>query len=113
MNKPIFRLELDDVHPSLNKWAVANRFAANKCKQEWKQMVYWACKEIGIKKTIITPVTVCIHCKFKDKRRRDCDNYTPKFILDGLVEAGVLIDDSCDVVKELRIKMDIGSYNFV
>lgn len=105
----LFRLELDDVHPSLNKWAIANRFAANKEKQVWKEMVYWACKEKGIKATIRGPVRVEIHYKFKDKRRRDCDNYTPKFILDGLVEAGVLVDDSCDIVTELLIKMSIGT----
>ena len=31
---------------------------------------------------------------FKDKRRRDPDNYSGKMILDGLVRAGILKDDS-------------------
>lgn len=30
----------------------------------------------------------------KEKRRRDPDNYSGKFLLDGLVRAGVLQDDS-------------------
>ena len=35
---------------------------------------------------------------FKDKRRRDPDNYSGKMLLDPLVREGVLMDDSFDVV---------------
>lgn len=35
---------------------------------------------------------------FKDKRRRDPDNYSGKMLLDPLVKEGILIDDSFDVV---------------
>lgn len=35
---------------------------------------------------------------FKDKRRRDPDNYSGKMLLDPLVREGVLIDDSFKVV---------------
>ena len=31
---------------------------------------------------------------FGDKRVRDFDNYVPKFILDGLVKAGIIKDDN-------------------
>lgn len=37
---------------------------------------------------------VTIKYYFKTRHRRDPDNYSGKFILDGLVEAGVLEDDS-------------------
>lgn len=35
---------------------------------------------------------------FKDRRRRDPDNYSGKMLLDPLVKEGILIDDSFDVV---------------
>ena len=35
---------------------------------------------------------------FKDKRRRDPDNYSGKMLLDPLVREGIVIDDSFDVV---------------
>ena len=36
---------------------------------------------------------------FPDKRRRDSDNYAGKLILDGLVRAGIIEDDSFDNVQ--------------
>lgn len=41
------------------------------------------------KKSVVT-----ITYYFKDKRRRDPDNYSGKMILDGLVRTGILQDDS-------------------
>ncbi len=42
-----------------------------------------------------------INYYFKDKRRRDPDNYSGKFILDGLVSAGVIADDNFGSIKLL------------
>jgi len=36
---------------------------------------------------------------FKDKRRRDPDNYAGKFILDGLRKAEIIADDNAGVLK--------------
>ena len=38
--------------------------------------------------------TVTIRYYFPDKRRRDPDNYSGKFLLDGLTKAGIIVDDS-------------------
>ena len=38
--------------------------------------------------------TVILRYHFRDSRRRDPDNYSGKMILDGLVHAGILKDDS-------------------
>lgn len=46
-----------------------------------------------------------LHYFFKDNRRRDPDNYSGKFILDGLVRAGILQDDSFAVI-DLELKAD-------
>ncbi len=47
--------------------------------------------------------TVSITYHFSDRRRRDPDNYSGKFILDALVREGVIRDDSFDCVI-LRIE---------
>ena len=44
---------------------------------------------------------------FKDKRRHDPSNYD-KMVLDGLVEANIIIDDNYEVIKEFTT---IGSYD--
>lgn len=36
---------------------------------------------------------------FRDKRRRDPDNYVGKFILDGLRKAGIIAEDNAEVLK--------------
>lgn len=41
---------------------------------------------------------------FKDKRRRDPDNYSGKFLLDPLVGLKVLKDDNFDVITQIRIQ---------
>lgn len=43
---------------------------------------------------------------FKTKARHDPDNYaaTIKMIMDGLVAAGVLIDDNFDYVRKISIQ---------
>ena len=43
---------------------------------------------------------------FPDRRRRDPDNYSGKFILDGLVKAGIIADDNFFVI-DLFLKADI------
>jgi crossover junction endodeoxyribonuclease RusA len=46
---------------------------------------------------------VRIQYYFRDKRRRDPDNYSGKFLLDGLVAAGIIQDDSFDnITLEIR-----------
>lgn len=50
--------------------------------------------EEPIKKAVVT-----LRYFFKDKRRRDPDNYSGKFLLDGLVKSKVLEDDSFYNIK--------------
>ena len=43
---------------------------------------------------------------FNTKRRVDCDNYSRKFILDGLTESGFIVDDDGKHLRSLTIKTD-------
>ena len=90
------------VPSSLNKFAGRqNVWEYRSLKQHWSELVLWHClpkPEQPIERAI---VTLTYH--FADKRRRDPDNYAGKMILDGLVQAGILRDDSFGHI-ELRLK---------
>ena len=48
-------------------------------------------------------ITVCLHYRPKDRRRRDAENPTPvlKAACDGLVDAGLVSDDTPDLMTKL------------
>lgn len=52
---------------------------------------------------------------FKDKKRRDIDNYsaTVKMVIDGLVHAGILTDDSFVYVWKIEMRIDIAKFEGV
>ena len=91
---------INDIPPSLNKFlGNSNNFNIYREKKiEWEWLTRLA---IGINKPKIpykkSIVTVTYY--FKTKARHDPDNYAPKFLMDGLVKSGVLVDDSFDNVK--------------
>jgi Holliday junction resolvase RusA-like endonuclease len=90
-------LVIDRRMPGLNEYIAAmnrNRHIGNKMKQEWTEIVAWECKAQGLK-PVENPVSLGF-LFFEPNARRDPDNITfaKKFILDGLVVAGVLPSDS-------------------
>lgn len=85
---------IEEVPPTENQFrGRANVWAYRSEKQRWTQMVFWACK-IAPHEKITGRATVKITYYFKGFQRRDADNYSGKFILDGIVKAGILADDS-------------------
>lgn len=50
------------------------------------------------------PLKVCIYIWEKDRTPRDLDNQATS-ILDALVKAGVIINDSVKIVQELNVRM--------
>ena len=82
--------------PTLNEYINierGNKIASAKLKKDCTEQVYWQCKELNAK-----PVTsmVDVHFEWHVTGRHDPDNidFARKFILDGLVLAKVLKDDS-------------------
>lgn len=65
----------------------------NNLKQNWKDYIVWLVNEYGYMDLNIGKCNVM--CKFymPTKRRADTDNMTPKFVMDGLTEAHMIIDD--------------------
>lgn len=49
------------------------------------------------------PITVCLHYRPRDRRRRDADNLVPtlKACADGLVDARLVDDDTPDLMVKL------------
>lgn len=83
------------VPPSLNKFAGReNTWEYRENKKKWT----WAVKAVCMAnkdrpKKPYPKAVVEITYFFQDQRRHDADNYAGKFLLDGLTQAGVIVDD--------------------
>ena len=94
--------ELTDLNQFI-KAISANRFIGGKIKKQETERVYIEVLSQGVKKVSKYPVTIECNWYMKN-RRKDIDNvcFAKKFILDGLVLAKVLQDDSQKYVESLR-----------
>lgn len=96
--------------PSLNEYTSAcrtNAYAGAKMKKDVQTTVALFAKRL---KPVTKPVTVAFEWTEKNKRR-DLDNvsYGKKFILDALVEAGILPDDSPRWVRGFTDTFTLGN----
>lgn len=96
----MYKLIINEIPPSNNKFqGTGNRFAYQNIKKYWAELIiYSSLIQIKNVRTLENAV-VELHYFFKDKRRRDPDNYSGKFILDGLVKAKLIKDDSFDNIE--------------
>ena len=65
-------------------------------KQRWHWLIKAKIKELP--KKPFEKAEITIHYYFKDKRKRDPDNYSGKMILDPLVKEKIIIDDNFSVI---------------
>lgn len=98
-------------HPSINTWFILQRPSMNKLKQDWKEYIIWLVDKHGLTNKRIEKCKLTYIYHRPTKRRADCDNLTPKFTNDGLVEAGVVIDDSYFCCNPLVIYLDYDKDN--
>lgn len=97
-----YRYTIPDIPPSNNKFlGRENRWEYQKIKKHWAALVEAYCRPKPPEPLRRAVVTLLYH--FKDNRRRDPDNYSGKFILDGLTKAGIIADDSFSVI-DLQLK---------
>ena len=90
-------MTIEGAFPSLNDYIRAinaNRFRGNAVKRECTEAAAWAAKAARMPR-FSKPVTVRFTWIEKN-RRRDLDNvaFGKKFVLDGLVQAGVIGNDT-------------------
>lgn len=104
------KLIIPEIPPSNNKYmgrgtVKGQAFAYQNEKQRWEWLVKAAVKKKP--KKPLKKARVQITYFFPDRRRRDPDNYSGKFLLDGLTRAGIIEDDSFSNVQlELRGECD-------
>ena len=73
----------------------------NDFKQKWKDFAIWVVEYYGYENLQISNCTITCRFYFGTNHRHDLDNYAIKFLLDGLVDSGVITDDSMNVVNPL------------
>lgn len=80
------------VPPSNNRYiGRQNVWEYRETKKRWELLIKLYCRPP--KEPLESAAVTLAYC-FGDRRRRDPDNYSGKMILDGLVRAGIIRDDS-------------------
>ena len=77
-----------------------NKYHANTIKQAEKNYILYTVKQ---KYTGKYPVTLTVRPHFKNKRR-DLDNFRLKGLIDGLVAAGVLVNDNLNCIDRILLE---------
>jgi len=94
------KLIIPVLHPSLNQWINWHWAKIDRTKQDFDGEIVlallaeYSCVRI---KPLMKKAKVRIKYYFSDKRGRDKDNHTPKFIMDGL-KGRIIKDDNSKVI---------------
>lgn len=94
-------------HESINVWMVMKRAAMNALKQRWKDFIVWFINDQGYSNLRIEKCDLSFSTYYPNNRRHDVDNSCPKFILDGLVESGFIVDDDSEHLTKLTLQCAI------
>lgn len=94
-------------HESINTWMILRRPMMNSLKQRWKDFTIWLVNQQGYTNLRISQCEMSFKVYYPNKHRHDIDNTTPKFILDGLVESGLVEDDDCTHITKLILECDV------
>ena len=106
-NKPI----KSPIHPSINEWMILKRPMMNALKQKWKDFIIWYIDQQGYTNLHIDKCEMTVRTYYSTNRRHDVDNTVPKFIIDGLVLAGLVVDDDSKHIKKLTLECYVDSDN--
>lgn len=91
-------------HESINVWMIMKRPMMNGLKQKWKDFMVWFIENQGYSNLRIEECDMEFRTYYPNNRRHDVDNSVPKFIMDGLVMSGLVIDDDSLHIKSLLLK---------
>lgn len=95
---------LHPYHESINVWMIMKRPMMNALKQKWKNFIKWLVNEQGYSNLHIDKCEIHQTVYYPNNRRHDADNSVPKFILDGLVESGMILDDDSSHITKLTLE---------
>ncbi|MCQ2052350.1 MAG: hypothetical protein MJZ03_00170 [archaeon] len=98
-------------HESINVWMIMRRPMMNSLKQKWKDFIKWLVEIQGYSNLRIEKCEIEQTVYYPNNRRHDIDNTVPKFILDGLVESGMIVDDDHLHITKLILSCGIDTIN--
>lgn len=91
----------------MNQWMIMRRPMANALKQKWKDFIVWLVNDQGFANLRIDCCEIECVTYYGTNRRHDADAASPKFILDGLVDSGIIEDDDMRHIKKIILWCDI------
>lgn len=91
-------------HESINVWMIMKRPMMNALKQKWKDFIVWFINDQGYSNLRIEKCDIICRTFYPNHRRHDTDNSVPKFLLDGLVQSGLIIDDDSEHIMSLLLE---------
>lgn len=91
-------------HESINIWMIMKRPMMNALKQRWKDFIVWFVETRGYSNLHIDKCELSFSTFYLTRRRHDVDNSTPKFVIDGLVESGFIVDDSSNHISKITLE---------
>ena len=94
-------------HESINQWMIMKRPMMNALKQRWKNFIAWYIDDQGLQNLRIEKCEMQFKTYYRTKLRHDIDNSCPKFIIDGLCESGLIVDDDSKHITSLTLKCDV------
>lgn len=83
----------------------------NSLKQRWKDFICWLVNNQGYANLHIEKCEISQEVYYPTNRRHDIDNSVPKFILDGLAESGMIVDDDCRHITKLTMSCGVDKEN--
>lgn len=89
------------LHESINVWTGLTPMAKNNLKQNWNEFIVWWVDKLGLSHKKIKEFEIEYSLFMPTRRRADPDNFSPKFILDGFVNAGMIVDDDSLHLRKL------------
>lgn len=98
-------------HESINVWMIMKRPMMNALKQRWKDFIKWYITQLGFSELHINKCEISQVVYYPTNRRHDIDNSVPKFILDGLTESGMIIDDDSSHITRLTLECYVDKEN--
>lgn len=104
-----YRYTIPRIPPSNNEYiGRTNRWEYQHDKKMWAALVKAHCRPAPEQPIAVGGVEIFYY--FVDNGRRDPDNFSGKFLLDGLVKAGIIKDDSFGCI-ELTLKAAVDKEN--
>lgn len=98
-------------HESINVWMIMKRPIMNSLKQRWKDFICWFIDNQGYSNLHLDKCDIKVKTFYKTNRRHDVDNSVIKFILDGFVESGFIVDDDSNHITSLLLECYVDKNN--